>query len=86
MYIFATLQVLENWRNMFDISSEDTLWEQARVLTQISIKCMDLVPAKRPDIQCIIQWIKETERTEQFIISGMITSLMPQLRSWRILI
>ncbi|OEL37229.1 Calmodulin-binding protein 60 D [Dichanthelium oligosanthes] len=41
---------------------------------------MDPVPGKRPVIQHIVQRLKETERADQFIISGMSTSLIPQVQ------
>ncbi|CAL4990444.1 unnamed protein product [Urochloa decumbens] len=61
------VDVLEGWRNRFGSSSwGETPWEQIKVCSAIGIRCMDIDPVKRPNIQRIIEILTETERiTEQ---------------------
>ncbi|CAL4994747.1 unnamed protein product [Urochloa decumbens] len=70
--------VLQNWKNRLDMSSAESLLEQVRVCAQISIDCMNIDSEKRPVIQCIIQSLDDTEKTDQLIRSVMSTSLTPQ--------
>nr|CAB3459593.1 unnamed protein product [Digitaria exilis] len=54
--------VLKSWRNRLKTSSAiDTVLGQIRVCFEISIKCMDMDPEKRPTTQHIIELLNQTE-------------------------
>ncbi|EMS61842.1 Cysteine-rich receptor-like protein kinase 26 [Triticum urartu] len=53
-------KVLGRWRNKLEKTQGDTQLVQVRVCTEIAIECIDSDPAKRPDIQHIVNRLGET--------------------------
>ncbi|XP_012703840.1 uncharacterized protein LOC101766045 isoform X2 [Setaria italica] len=65
-------KVLESWTSRLEIlSMTQVLLEQIRVCAKISIDCMDPNPAKRPDIQQIIEMLDVAECTDELSRTGM---------------
>ncbi|XP_039853417.1 uncharacterized protein LOC120711821 isoform X3 [Panicum virgatum] len=60
----AKENVLESWRTRLGTSLTDILLEQVRVCAEISIACINPNPERRPDMQCIIEMLDETECEE----------------------
>ena len=62
-------------------STTQAVLEQIRVCAKISIDCMDLNPAKRPDIQQIIEMFGVEECSKEFFRTGMNTLSVAEVRS-----
>ncbi|TVU26808.1 hypothetical protein EJB05_29372, partial [Eragrostis curvula] len=66
--------VLESWRVRFKTSQGDTRLDPVRVCAEIGIECTDSNPAKRPDIQRIIERLDEMESKCGFTKTDLFTS------------
>lgn len=67
-------KVVESWSNRLEESKIEVHFEQVRVCSEIGIECTNADPAKRPDIQHIINRLNETESMDKYINVGVITS------------
>ncbi|XP_037445417.1 cysteine-rich receptor-like protein kinase 10 [Triticum dicoccoides] len=70
----AVDNVVESWSNKLKKSQRDVQLEQVRVCTEIGLECTDFNPAKRPDTKHIISRLDETETTDGYINTDVITS------------
>ncbi|CAO2144753.1 unnamed protein product [Urochloa humidicola] len=72
--------VLESWSTRFGTSV--ALLEQVRICTEIAIDCMNYDPAKRPDVQHIIEILSGTESkngcTGRVCMSKVRSEIMPR--------
>ncbi|TVU13935.1 hypothetical protein EJB05_37375, partial [Eragrostis curvula] len=66
--------VLDSWRVRFKTSQGDTRLDHVRVCAEIGIECTDSNPAKRPDIQRIIERLDEMESKCGFTKTDLFTS------------
>ncbi|XP_037438969.1 receptor-like protein kinase ANXUR2 isoform X1 [Triticum dicoccoides] len=84
-YVDVENQVLERWRYRLEKSHGDTQLVQVQVCTEIAIECCDFNPAKRPDMQDIIDRLGATQNVDEFAAeTGCSSSSVPKVAgSWK---
>jgi hypothetical protein len=55
-------------------SQRDVQLEQVRVCAEIGIECTNFNPAKRPDMQHIVNRLDETETMDRYVETGGVTT------------
>ncbi|CAM0958931.1 unnamed protein product [Alopecurus aequalis] len=67
-------KVVESWTKSLEKSHREVQQEQVRVCAEIGIECIDSNPAKRPNMQHIVDRLDKTKIVDGYIETGVITS------------